>query len=211
MSGRAVFITLEGGEGAGKSTQAGRLATYLVSKGRKVHTTREPGGSPQAEAIRELLVTGTAERWSPLAETLLNNAAREDHVRTIIKPALKAGTDVICDRFTDSTRAYQGAAGGVDMDVIKSLETAVLGNLRPHLTLIFDLPVDVGLSRLEERQGAMRDRYEGRDTAFHETLRQAFLAIAHEETERCAIIDAAADPDTVFAQIIETIDKRLEL
>ena len=184
------FITFEGGEGAGKSTQLTRLVTRLREGGREVVATREPGGSPGAEAIRELVLKGAADRWSPVTETLLMYAARRDHVERVIRPALARGAWVVCDRFADSTRAYQGAAGGTDAGLIAAMETYVLEGTLPDVTLIFDLPVAVGLERAHARAGAEM-RFESKGKAFHERLREAFLAIARAEPERCVVIDAA--------------------
>ena len=153
---RGRFITFEGGEGAGKSTQVQRLAARLKAGGGEVVTTREPGGSPGAESIRDLVLKGSADRWSPVTETLLMYAARRDHVERVIRPALERGAWVICDRFADSTRAYQGAAGGVDAKFISALETYVLETTRPDLTLVFDLPAEVGLQRAHARAGGPR-------------------------------------------------------
>jgi dTMP kinase len=202
------LITLEGGEGAGKSTQARRLSGRLSAAGKKVVLTREPGGSEGAESIRGLLLTGGADRWSPVSEVLLFYAARSDHLERTIAPALAAGAWVICDRFADSTRAYQGAAGGVSDDFLESLERHVLGQLRPDLTLILDLPVETGLARAAQRPGA-ETRFETKDVAFHQRLRDGFLAIAKAEPERCAVVDAAADPASVEAAIWALVKGRL--
>jgi dTMP kinase len=201
------FITLEGGEGAGKSTQLARLARRL-SPGREVVVTREPGGSPGGEAIRGLLVSGDIDRWSPLTEALLVNAARRDHVERIINPALEAGAVVLCDRFADSTRAYQGLAGGVSTEVIAALEKAVLGELRPDLTLILDLPAPEGLERAAARSVG-EGRFEAKGEAFHRRLREAFLRIAADESDRCVVIDAAGAPDEVEARIWARVTSRL--
>jgi dTMP kinase len=194
------FITFEGGEGAGKSTQLTRLVARLREGGREVVATREPGGSPGAEGIRELVLKGAADRWSPVTETLLMYAARRDHVERVIRPALNRGAWVVCDRFADSTRAYQGAAGGTDPGLIAALETYVLEGTRPDVTLIFDLPVAVGLERAHARAGAEM-RFESKGEAFHERLRQAFLAIAKAEPERCAVIDATGSLDEVEEKV----------
>ena len=201
------FITFEGGEGAGKSTQLRRLAARLAP-GREVVATREPGGSPGAESIRDLLVNGAADRWSPVTETLLMYAARRDHVERVITPALARGAWVVCDRFADSTRAYQGAAGGTDPLLISSLETYVLAGVRPDLTLILDLPTEAGLARAGGR-GDAESRFESKGLAFHERLRAAFLDIARAEPDRCAVIDAAQDEDTVAAAVWEAVGARL--
>jgi dTMP kinase len=183
------FITFEGGEGAGKSTQLKRLAARLEAQDHEVVATREPGGSPGAEDIRALVLKGAADRWSAVTETLLMYAARRDHVERVIRPALARGAWVVCDRFADSTRAYQGAAGGTDPGLIAAMETYVLEGTRPDVTLIFDLPVAVGLERAHARAGAEM-RFESKGQAFHERLREAFLAIARAEPERCVVIDA---------------------
>jgi dTMP kinase len=205
---RGRFITLEGGEGAGKSTQARRLAARLAARGLAVLTTREPGGSPGAESIRELLVTGAADRWSPITETLLMYAARRDHIERAIAPALAAGDWVISDRFADSTRAYQGAGGGASGSFIQALERHVLGELKPDLTLILDLPVAEGLARAAARRGP-ETRFEDKGEAFHERLREGFLAIARVEADRCAVIDAAQDVDAVEGAIWGAVAARL--
>lgn len=202
------FITFEGGEGAGKSTQLKRLVARLQAAGREVVATREPGGSPGAESIRELVLKGSADRWSPVTETLLMYAARRDHVERVIRPALERGAWVICDRFADSTRAYQGAAGGVDPAFIAAMETYVLERTRPDLTLIFDMPVDVGLQRAHERAGSEM-RFESKGLAFHERLREGFLAIARAEPDRCAIVDASGTLDDVEAAVWAAIESRL--
>jgi len=194
------FITFEGGEGAGKSTQLKRLAERLEKGGREVVATREPGGSPGAESIRELVLKGNADRWSPVTETLLMYAARRDHIERVIRPALARGAWVVCDRFADSTRAYQGAAGGTDPKLIAALETHILEATRPDVTLIFDLPVSVGLERAHARAGAEM-RFESKGLEFHERLRAAFLAIAKAEPERCAVIDATGSLDDVEAKV----------
>jgi dTMP kinase len=205
---RGLFITFEGGEGTGKSTQVARLAGRLKDVGREVVVTREPGGSPGAEAIRGLLVTGDIDRWSPLTEALLVNAARRDHIERLVGPALAAGTVVICDRFADSTRAYQGAAGGVPADIIASLEKIVLGPLQPDLTLVLDLPVAVGLARAASRAPG-EGRFEAKGEVFHGHLKEAFLRIAAAEPDRCVVIDAAGAPDAVEARIWSQVAPRL--
>jgi dTMP kinase len=192
----ARFITLEGGEGAGKSTQAKMLAAALEARGVACVLTREPGGSPGAEEIRKLIVEGEPRRWDVLTETLLLCAARADHVAHAIRPALAAGRWVICDRFSDSTYAYQGAGRGLEASTIRSIETAAIGSLKPDLTLILDIPVEIGLARAGAR-GTNEQRFESFDTAFHERLRSAFRALAQAEPERCALIDAGAATDEV--------------
>jgi dTMP kinase len=202
------FITLEGGEGAGKSTQTRRLAERLAARGHAVTVTREPGGSPGAESIRDLLVTGDVDRWSPVTETLLMYAARRDHIERTIAPALAAGGWVVSDRFADSTRAYQGAGGGAAASLIQTLERYVLGETRPDVTLILDLPVDVGLARTMARRHA-ETRFEAKGPAFHKRLREGFLAIARVEADRCALIDASQDVDAVEAAIWAVVEARL--
>ncbi len=201
---RGQFITFEGGEGAGKSTQVKRLAATLAARGLEVVSTREPGGSPGAEAIRDLVLNGAADRWSPSTETLLMYASRRDHIERVIRPALTRGAWVLCDRFADSTRAYQGAGGGVDPAFITALETHVLEEVRPDLTLIFDLPPSVGLERAMARGGEMRFESKGLD--FHERLRAGFLAIAQAEPHRCALIDATMPMDTVEELVLYAVN-----
>jgi dTMP kinase len=205
---RGLFITLEGGEGTGKSTQAARLAATIRIGGREAVATREPGGSVGAEAIRALLVTGEADRWSPSAETLLMYAARLDHVERVIVPALARGAVVISDRFADSTRAYQGAGGGADERLIVALESEVRGRCWPDLTLIFDLDPAAGLARAAGRLGA-ETRFEAKGLAFHQRLRAGFLAIAAAEPDRCVIIDAAGDMDAVEAAVWQAVEPKL--
>ena len=202
------FITFEGGEGAGKSTQLKRLAARLADAGRQLVATREPGGSPGAESIRDLVLQGAADRWSPVTETLLMYAARRDHIERVIRPGLARGAWVLCDRFADSTRAYQGAAGGVAPALIAALESYILEDTRPDLTLIFDLPVDVGLQRAHERAGSEM-RFESKGVAFHERLREGFLMIAKAEPERCAVIDAVGSLDVVEARVWAAVRERL--
>ena len=205
---RGRFITFEGGEGAGKSTQLKRLAARLRGEGREVVATREPGGSPGAESIRELVLNGAADRWSPVTETLLMYAARRDHIERVIRPALARGQWVVCDRFADSTRAYQGAAGGTDAGLIAAMETFVLEDTRPDLTLIFDLPAKIGLERAVARPGAEM-RFESKGMAFHERLREAFLGIAKAEPDRCVVIDADGSLEAVEAAVWAAVQERL--
>lgn len=207
---RGQFITFEGGEGAGKSTQLRRLVTRLQAQGRSVVATREPGGSPGAEQLRDLVLKGSADRWSAMSETLLMYAARRDHIERVIEPALSRGDWVVCDRFADSTRAYQGGAGGAPPGLIAALETHVLHGAAPNLTLVLDLPAEAGLARAEARAGAEM-RFESKGLAFHQNLRDAFMAIAAAEPERCAVIDAAADMDAVEQAIWSTVSTRLDL
>ncbi len=207
MRGR--FITFEGGEGAGKSTQVARLAAWLRASGMDLVHTREPGGSPGAEQIRNLVLNGSAERWSPMTETLLMYAARADHLERTIRPALEAGRWVLCDRFADSSRAYQGAGGGVAQSFIEQLDATVVGRDQPDLTLIFDLPVEIGLARALGRGGGSEVRFESKGEAFHQRLREGFSAIAAANPDRCRVIDAGGDADAVFARVLEAIQPLL--
>ncbi|CAN5845284.1 dTMP kinase [soil metagenome] len=209
---RGKFITFEGGEGAGKSTQVRRLVARLEAAGVEVVATREPGGSPGAEAIRALVLTGSADRWSPVTETLLMYGARRDHIERTILPALDRGAWVVCDRFADSTRAYQGGAGGVAPELIAALEDHVLAEVRPDLTLVFDLPVQVGLARAEAHavaSGHAETRFESKGVAFHERLRVAFQQIAAIEPDRCVLVNAADTMDGVEIAVWSAVDRRL--
>ena len=208
---RGKFITFEGGEGTGKSTQAAILAQRLESLGITVVRTREPGGSPGAEIIRHVLLSGAAKPLGAEAEAMLFAAAREDHVKHAIEPALTAGKWVVCDRFADSTRVYQGALGHVDERLIKSLERVSIGDLLPDLTLILDLPVEEGLQRRAQRRGdAAPDRFEAEDVEFHEKLSQAYLGLAAQEPQRCIVIDAGGAKEDVAEQIWSAVDSRLD-
>jgi dTMP kinase len=197
-----LFITFEGGEGAGKSTQIERLEARLKGQGASVLTTREPGGTPEAEAIRAVIVSGHVGRWSALAETLLLNAARDSHLQEKIRPALERGAIVLCDRFMDSTRAYQGAAGGVDLALISVLERHVVGKTVPDLTLILDIDPEQGLARAKSKE----NRFERKSLAFHSNLRAAFREIAKSEPQRCKLIDASGSEDAVFAAIWRAVE-----
>lgn len=209
-AGEARFITLEGGEGAGKSTQARRLAEQLKAGGRRVLATREPGGTPRAEAIREALLAGRAKRYGAIGEAVLFNVARESHLELAIRPALKRGEWVVCDRFADSTRAYQGAGGGVSLATLAALERAVIGPTRPDLTLIFDLSPEIGLARAAaRRRGTAGDRYETQPLAFHRALQREFRAIAAAEPWRCVLIDAGADEAAVADSVWQAVRQRL--
>jgi len=201
------FITFEGGDGAGKSTQIKRLAAAIEKTGLTVTVTREPGGSRGAETIRAMLLDPDAE-WDPPTEALLHFAARADHYTTKIAPALKEAAWVLCDRFADSTRAYQGYGLGLDMGAIETLYEIALDDFVPDLTIILDIPVETGVERMIER-GADPDRYEKMDTAFHERLRQGFLEIAKQDPDRCAVIDADNDIDTVTARIFDCVETRM--
>jgi len=210
MKKAARFITLEGGEGAGKSTQARLLVEALEKRGIPAIQTREPGGSPGAEEIRRLVVTGEPGRWDMLTETLLVFAARADHVAHTIKPALAAGKWVVCDRFTDSTYAYQGAGRGMARETIRRMEALVLHEFRPDLTLVLDIPVDVGIARTEQR-AAHENRFEKFDGGFHERLRKAFLDIARRAPDRCTVIDASQGPNAVAQAVWKATAKRFRL
>jgi dTMP kinase len=207
MTGR--FITLEGGEGAGKSTQAKKLAAALARLGIDALVTREPGGSPGAEDIRALLVEGAPGRWDALTETLLVYAARADHVARTIGPALLADKWVVCDRFSDSTFAYQGVGRGIDRETIRRIDSAVLDDFKPDFTLMLDLDAQTGLGRAKARGGA--DRFERFGLDFHERLRQAFLDIARRHNERCVVIDASGDEEAVAAAILDAVRRRFGL
>lgn len=207
---RGCFITLEGGEGAGKSTQARMLAERLALRGIECVTTREPGGSPKAEELREILLSGAAKPLGAMAEALLFAAARIDHLDATIRPALDRGAWVICDRFADSTRAYQGALGNIDPRQIRALEDVTVGPTRPDLTLVLDLPPETGLARAKARRGdGGVDRFEGEDIGFHRGLRQAFLDIAAAEPERCVVIDASQGVREIGDAIWTSVVRRL--
>ena len=208
---RGRFITLEGGEGAGKSVQAKRLEEKLKSVGLEVVRTREPGGSPQAEALREAILSGFAAQFGPEGEALLFAAARADHLDKTILPALARGAWVVSDRFADSTRAYQGAAGNLPPGYIARLEQVVVGANTPDLTLILDIPAEAGLKRAAKRRGkGGADRFEAEAIAFHQTLRRAFLDIAAAEPQRCAVIDALKSQKDVAAAIWSVVEARLD-
>lgn len=206
-SGR--FITLEGGEGAGKSTQVLRLKKWLEDKGYETVATREPGGAPGAEMVRKLLVEGPAERWDGVTEALLHFAARRDHLRSTVWPALKRGAWVISDRFADSTMAYQGYGHGADRTMLGELYDITVGDFCPDLTLILDLPVKIGLTRAAARRGT-ETRYESLPVAFHERVRAGFRDIAAIDSERCVVIDASRDIDTIAVAIAEAVAHRLD-
>lgn len=207
---RGKFITFEGGEGGGKSTHAALLAQRLNSFGIETVITREPGGSPGAEIIRHVLLSGAAKPLGAETETLLFAAARDDHIRSTIAPALEAGKWVICDRFLDSTRVYQGIVGKVDPKLIRGLERIVVGNLMPDLTFIMDVPAEIGLARAQRRRGGLEaDRYESETVEFHDMLRKAFTILAKYEPERCVLIDASQPKPVVFDQIWSTVKTRL--
>lgn len=208
MRGR--FITFEGGEGAGKSTQVSLLAERLRKFGIDVDVTREPGGSPGAEVIRYVLLSGAAKPLGAEAETMLFAAAREEHLNGKIRPALARGRWVICDRFADSTRVYQGVLGHVDPRFIRALERLTVGRTKPSLTFVLDLPPELGLRRASKRRGAaVVDRFEQEGLEFHQKLRDAYRQIAQEEPERCVLIDATEEPDFIADQIWRIVEERL--
>jgi dTMP kinase len=210
VSARGKFITLEGGEGAGKSTQARLLAEWLQQKGISVTLTREPGGTPGAEDIRNLLVTGAVGRWDSLTETLLHYAARREHMARLILPALDAGQWIICDRFIDSTTAYQGYGQGIDLGVIARLRETVLGAFAPDLTLILDVAPETRRARTAARPGN-EDRYERMNEAFHDRVRAGFHAIAAAEPNRCVVIAADREIGAVSAALKEAIAEKLAI
>jgi dTMP kinase len=204
------FITFEGGEGSGKSPQAGILANRLTRAGRKVFSTREPGGSPAAEEIREALLSGRVWQFGPFAEALMFAVARADHVENAIGQALLEGKWVVCDRFLDSTRAYQGATAGVPRGLISALERLTVGGLLPDITFILDIPPEEGLARATERRsGTVPDRFESQEVMLHERVRRAFLDIAEEEPERCVVIDASQPEAMVAEDVWEVVLQRL--
>jgi dTMP kinase len=208
MAGR--FITFEGGEGGGKSTHAKLLGERLQNAGIDVVLTREPGGSPGAEIIRHVLLSGAAKPLGAETEAILFAAARDDHVRATIEPALESGKWVICDRFLDSTRVYQGILGHVDARLIRGLERVMVGETMPDLTLILDVPVEVGLARANARRGdAAIDRFEAENVEFHEKLRGSYAALAKLEPERCVLIDAARSKEAVQDEIWKVVSERL--
>ena len=208
MRGR--FITFEGGEGTGKTTQVSTLAMRLKTFGIGVVVTREPGGSPGAEAIRHVLLSGAAKPLGPYAEAILFAAARDDHVRQTIRPALEHNKWVICDRFTDSTRVYQGSLSNVDPRLISRLEQLTVGDTRPDLTLIIDVPPTIGLERASRRRGAHgADRFESETLEFHDKLRQAYLELAEHEPERCVVIDGTPEASVVAEAIWAVVNRRL--
>ena len=210
VAGRGRFISFEGGEGSGKSTQIKRLAERLDAAKLRSIVTREPGGSPGAEVIRHLILSGMGKLLGPDAETLLFAAARDDHVHTLIQPALNQGTWVLCDRFADSTRAYQGSLGRVPATLINAMQRVTIGDLKPDLTIILDLPVEIGLQRAAARRGSgTPDRFEGEQLSFHQGLREAYRKIAADDPARCVLIDANSDPDTVAGRVWNALRDRL--
>jgi dTMP kinase len=208
MRGR--FITFEGGEGSGKSTQIKTLAERLNGAEQRTLVTREPGGSPGAEVIRHLLLSGMGKLLGPEAETLLFAAARDDHVHAVIEPALEQGIWVLCDRFFDSTRVYQGRLGKVDPGVLNAIQRVTIGDLKPDLTIILDVPVEVGMQRAAARRGdGAPDRFEAEDVKFHEGLRDAYRQIAAAEPQRCVLVDANAATGVVATRVWTAVRDRL--
>jgi dTMP kinase len=214
---RGRFITLEGGEGAGKSTQIRRLAARLESAGIAVLVTREPGGAPAAEDVRRLLVEGDPGRWQPITEALLHYAARAEHVARTIRPALAAGTWVVCDRFADSTMAYQGYGHRLGRAPVLALDRVVLAGFKPDLTLVLDLPVAAGLARARIRgsgrsqQSDPADRYERMGRSFHERVRRGFHDIVRREPRRCVLVPAQGEPEAVTSRLWRALAQRFKL
>lgn len=209
---RGMFITLEGGEGSGKSTQIRLLADALRTMGRSVVTTREPGGTPEAEKIRDFLVKRDGGNWTPMAECMLLYAARQMHVENLIKPALSEGKIVVSDRFSDSTRAYQSFGHGLPLETIEQIDHLVLGGFKPDLTFILDLPVETGLARAGKRMNAdqsREDRFEKLGTSFHDRLRQGYLQIAQANPERCVVIDATRSIEKISTDLAKHVQERL--
>jgi len=216
MTAKGVFITFEGGEGSGKTTQINKLAEKLTSLKKKVITTREPGGTPEGEKIRNLLVQRDGGNWTPTAECLLLYAARAMHVESVVKPALEKGKIVISDRFHDSTFAYQGYGRGLELEKIQALNDLTIGSFKPDLTFILDITPDKGLARSTRRLAAeslhikqTEDRFESLDLSFHEKLRKGFLDIAKKDPKRCHVIDASQDVDAIAAQIAAIAIKKV--
>ncbi len=213
MPHQGLFITLEGGEGSGKSTQIKRLKERLEARGLDVITTREPGGTPEAEKIRELIVRNDGGRWTPMAEVLLFFTARTMHLENLIKPALAAGKIVISDRFTDSTRAYQSAGHGLPPEKIEAINSIAIDGFTPDLTFILDIEPEEGIKRsLKQNESAgtlTEDRFEALDLSFHKKLRAEYLAIAKREPERCCVIDAMKDIDTITDALESAIRDKL--
>ena len=206
-----LFVSFEGGEGAGKSTQIHRLAERLRQRGHEVLVTREPGGSPGAEAVRHVLLSGAAEMFGTRMEAILFAAARNDHVEEVIRPALARGTIVLCDRFMDSSRVYQGVTGNLEAEYIEALQRVAVNGVVPDCTLILDIPAEIGLERARKRSStvAAPDRFEKEEMQTHEKRREAFLDIAAREPERCHVIDAQRSEDEIAADIAGIVDRRL--
>lgn len=212
----SLFVTFEGGEGSGKTTQINMLSSYLAGQGRKVITTREPGGTPEGEKIRDLIVQRDSGDWSPMAETLLLYAARQVHLEKLIKPALSEDKVVLSDRFSDSTLVYQGYGLGLEQEKILGISKLAIDDFKPDLTFVLDIDVRAGLARSTKRLAnekgyqSTEDRFERMDIAFHEKLRAGFLDIARQEPNRCVILDAAQDVETLAQKIREETQKRLK-
>lgn len=200
-----LFITFEGGEGSGKSTQIEILAERMRASYDEVVKTREPGGTPSAEAVRRLLVSGATDSWSPQAEALLNYAARDSHLNQVIRPALRRGACVISDRFVDSTYVYQGVAGGCSLELIEHLREAIVADTMPSITFVMDLDPRAGLARAGERRDQAEDRFERMGKLFHDTVRTGFRQIAKANPDRCHLIDASQSVDETAAKIAEII------
>jgi len=207
---RGRFITIEGGEGVGKTTQVGLLVAALERARISARATREPGGSPGGEAIRRLLLEGDGDRWDAVGEALLLVAARSDHVARLIAPSLAKGIWVVSDRFADSTLAYQGYGRGLAVEDLATLHRFALGSFAPDLTVILDLPAEVGLARAAAR-ASVDDRFERLDRAFHERLRQGFRQIAEADGARCVLIDGSSDPQTVHREVLDAVEGRLRV
>lgn len=206
---RGYFITFEGGEGAGKSTQISRLAETLRKHGKTVIVSREPGGSPGAEAVRHVILSGAAEQFGTEVEAILFAAARNDHVEQIIRPAVEAGKIVLCDRFMDSTRVYQGMSGGLDATFVANLERVAINGMVPDLTIILDIDPAIGLRRAAIRRAGPADRFEKETVETHQRRREGFLAIAKAEAKRCVVIDALKDADSIADKIETIVSMRL--
>jgi dTMP kinase len=212
-----LFVTFEGGEGCGKTTQINRLTSALSAAGRRVVATREPGGTPEGEQLRHLIVQRGSGEWSPLAEVLMILAARQMHVENIIRPSLVEGSVVICDRFSDSTIAYQSCGRGLERHTIEALSDIVIGDFKPDLTIVLDMDVQKGLERSSKRLASeafgsrkTEDRFEKFDMAFHERVRKGFLDIARADKARCHVLDASQDVDVVAGQVRELVFNRLK-
>jgi len=206
-----LFVSFEGGEGAGKSTQIRRLAERLRELGHDVLVTREPGGSPGAESVRHVLLSGAAEMFGTRMEAILFAAARNDHVEEVIRPALARGTIVLCDRFMDSSRVYQGVTGNLEADYIEALQRVAVNGVIPDCTLILDIPAEIGLERARKRASAVTapDRFEKEEMQTHEKRREAFLDIAAREPDRCHVVDALRSEDEIAEDIAAIVDRRL--